>query len=65
MAEDDEPLRRQLIAARAKIRRQLEIMASPGSAIYKVGGPPDFDPQIAELQNELREIEALLGCADD
>ena len=63
---DERPMREQLIEARAKIAAQLEelhLRTAPcarGNAI-----PPDFQPVIAELEGELRDIDALLGTAEE
>lgn len=54
---DDEPLREQLIEARDRIRRELEILRSPSS----IGGGADSRSVIAALQSELAEIEAALA----
>jgi len=57
MAESDKPIREQLVEARDKIRRELEILMSPSS----IGGGADNRDVIAQLQAELREIEAELA----
>jgi hypothetical protein len=59
--EDEEPsLREQLVAAREKISRQLEILYARGSGRTYLF-PPDFRENIVELETELREIDALLA----
>ena len=60
MTGDDEPsLRDQLIAARQKICRQLEILNARTGRTYLY--PPDYRQNIAELEAELREIDDLLA----
>jgi len=54
---DDEPLREQLMEARDRIRRELEILRSPSS----IGGGADSRSVIAALESELAEIEAALA----
>jgi len=64
MPSDEEPsLRRQLIEARTRIIAQLDELHYRATAIgfARRGGPPDYRDVIAELQGELREIDALLG----
>ena len=53
---DDSKLRAELLAAKAKIERQLEILQSPASSF----GFADNRGVTAELQEELAEIEAGL-----
>jgi hypothetical protein len=64
VSDDEEPsLRDQLVAGREKISRQLEILyARTRGRTYLF--PPDFRENIAELEAELREIEALLAKDD-
>jgi hypothetical protein len=57
MASDDDSLTDQLIAARDKLRRELEILISPTN----VGGGADNREVIAQLQAELRQIETALA----
>jgi hypothetical protein len=57
MPDKDEPLREQLMEARDRIRRELEILRSPSS----IGGGADSRSVIAALQSELAEIEAALA----
>ena len=60
MTGDDEPsLRDQLVAARQKICRQLEILNARTGRTYLY--PPDFRQNIAEFEAELREIDDLLA----
>ena len=54
---DDEPLREQLMEARDRIRRELEILYAPSS----IGGGADSRSVITALQSELAEIEAALA----
>lgn len=62
MAQDD-ALRNQLLAAREKIRAQLmQIEAAAGDAYS--GVTADGQDVYAELQQELREINELLGNQD-
>ena len=59
-------LREQLLEARRNLSRQLEILESPATVAGR-GLPPDNRALIAELQQQLREIEeaiAKLGSAD-
>lgn len=64
MPSDEEPsIRRQLIEARTRIIAQLDELDYRATAIgfSRFGGSPDYRDVIAELQGELREIDALLG----
>jgi len=54
---DDQDLHNQLIEARDKLRRELEILISPTST----GGGADNREAISELQAELRQIETALA----
>ena len=54
---DDADLHQQLLAARDKLRRELEILISPTS----VGGGADNREAIALLRAELQQIEAVLA----
>jgi hypothetical protein len=55
--DNDEPLRPQLIEARDRIRRELEILMSPSS----IGGGADSRSVIAALEQELAQIEDALA----
>ena len=62
MSDDDDDvsgadLHRQLVEARDKLRRELEILISPTN----VGGGADNREAIALLRKELGEIEAILN----
>ena len=57
MAETDEDLRAQLVEARDKVRRELEILSAPSS----IGGGADDGSVVAALQDELRELEEALA----
>jgi hypothetical protein len=61
MSDDDDlsdaDLRKQLVEARDKLRRELEILISPTS----VGGGADNREAISLLQSELRQIETALA----
>jgi hypothetical protein len=57
MSDDDESLRAQLVEARDKIRRELEVLRSPSS----IGGGADSRSVIADLEHALAEIEAALA----
>lgn len=57
MSETDKPLTEQLMDARDKIRRELEILLTPSS----IGGGSDDSGVIAALEKELREIEEQLA----
>ena len=54
---DDADLHRQLVEARDKLRRELEILISPTN----VGEGADNREAIALLRAELRQIEAVLA----
>jgi hypothetical protein len=55
--DDDRPLDEQLIEARDRVRRELEILRSPSS----IGGGADNRGVIADLEKELAELEAALA----
>jgi hypothetical protein len=55
--DDDRPLDEQLIEARDKVRRELEILRSPSS----IGGGADNRGVIADLEKELAELEDALA----
>ncbi len=60
----DAGLRRQLVAARADIVAQLNQLyerAGRTRSIRWDGGSPGYGSVIAELEGELRDIDALLG----
>lgn len=57
MSDSDKSIRDQLIEARDKIRRELEILLSPSS----IGGGADNRSVIAALESELRQIEEQLA----
>lgn len=57
MSQSEKPLREQLIEARDKIRRELEILRSPSS----IGGGADNRSVIAALESELGQIEQELA----
>jgi hypothetical protein len=54
---NDADLHSQLIEARDKIRRELEILISPSS----IGGGAENRQVIVELREELAKIEAILA----
>ncbi len=54
---DNRPLREQLMEARDRIRRELEVLMAPSS----IGGGADSRSVIAALEHELAEIEAALA----
>ena len=54
---DDADLHQQLVEARDKLRRELEILTSPTT----IGGGADNREAIALLRAELRQIEAALA----
>jgi hypothetical protein len=53
----DKDLRAELIEARDRLRRELEILQAPSS----IGGPPNNGDVIAEMRIELDQIEAALN----
>ena len=57
MSEDDESLNQQLIQARDRVRRELEILLAPSS----IGGPPDNGSVIADLESELADLEDAIA----
>lgn len=64
--QDKRPMRDQLIEARSKITAQLDALrlrCAPGGRGNAL--PPDFHPVIAELENELCDIDRLLDIKDD
>ncbi|HTX51317.1 MAG TPA: hypothetical protein VME40_18225 [Caulobacteraceae bacterium] len=58
--ESDSELRAELMQARDRVRRELEILSAPSS----IGGPPDNAGAVADLRRELAELEAALGRLD-
>ena len=61
------PLRDQLIEARKKIVAQLDEMhfrATASGFARRGGGPPDYRDVYAALEEQLREIDVLLGDDD-
>ena len=64
----DAALRQQLVEARSRIIAQLDDMRFRTIALgtpHGGAGPPDYDSVAAELQDELREINQLLGLDPD
>ncbi len=57
MSEPETPLREQLTEAIDRVRRELEILESPSS----IGGKPDDEGVVADLQKELRQLEDALA----
>jgi hypothetical protein len=57
MSESDKALHTELIEARDKLRRELEILEAPSS----IGGGADNRSVIAAMQDELRKIEDVLA----
>ncbi len=57
MADTDEDLRAQLIEARDKVRRELEILSAPSS----IGGRSDDGSVVAALEAELKQLEEALA----
>ena len=57
MSESDRELRAELIEARDKLRRELEILQAPSS----IGGGADNSAVIAALEDELRQIAQALA----
>ncbi len=54
---DDADLHKQLVEARDRLRRELEILISPTN----VGGGADNREAIALMKAELQQIEAILA----
>jgi hypothetical protein len=62
-SQPERPLREQLLEARDKVRRQIEICEHPSG----LRSAPDYRNEIAELEVELSQIEdalANLGATD-
>jgi hypothetical protein len=57
MTETTASLREQLTVAIARVRRELEILDAPSS----IGDPPDEGSDIADLRQELRDLQAALA----
>ena len=57
--ESDEDLRKELVAARDNLRRQLAILAE--GPVGRYARKADFDEQYASLAEELRQVEAELA----
>ncbi|MDQ2861885.1 MAG: hypothetical protein M3T55_14435 [Pseudomonadota bacterium] len=57
MADSRKPLYEQLIEARDRVRRELEILLSPSS----IGGGADDRRLVADLETELRLLEEALA----
>ena len=55
--DEDRPLRAQLMEARDRIRRELQILVAPSS----IGGGADSRSVIAALEAELAQIEDALA----
>lgn len=55
--DDDRPIGEQLMEARDRIRRELELLIAPSS----IGGPADSRSVIAALEAELAQIEDQLA----
>jgi hypothetical protein len=65
MPQSKKTLREELLEARGKIRRQIEILQA-GPLLNARGGGPDFESVIAELTAALENIESeldKLGCS--
>jgi len=60
MSKPGKSFRQELLAARASVLRQIEILQS-GPLVKAWGGGPDFDPAIAGLTTTLKEIEDSLA----
>ena len=64
---DEPPTREELVKARERIIAQLDEMdfrANAAGFARRGGGPPDYSGLTAELQEELREINEILGVKD-
>lgn len=57
MSDTDQSLRAQLIEARDKVRRELEILSAPST----IGGGSDDRSVVAALETELSQLEEALG----
>jgi hypothetical protein len=65
MPESKKTLREELLEARGKISRQIEILQA-GPLVNARGGGPDFESVVAELTAALENIEKRLdelGCS--
>jgi hypothetical protein len=60
MSQSNADTRQQLLEARALLLRQIEILES-GPVLNARGGGPDFEPVIAKLEADLKEIEDCLA----
>jgi hypothetical protein len=58
------PLRDQLLAARADLRRQIEILSAAASSIGRGGEFIDNGTALAELHAELLQVEQALSDTD-
>lgn len=57
MSDTEKSLREQLVEARDKVRRELEILRSPST----IGGGADSRSVVADLEAELHELEEALA----
>ena len=62
MPAPEPPMREQLLDARARIVAQLDEMDFRTIASCAEGGPPDYRALAAQLREDLREIDAILGA---
>jgi hypothetical protein len=66
MSDEEPPTREQLVEARKGIIAQLDELNFRATAPFarRDGGPPDYSGLIAEFQEQLREIDAILNGGD-
>jgi len=67
MSDEKPPTRQELTEARERIIAQLDeidFRVNAKGFARDGGGPPDYSDVIAELQEELREIDGILNIKD-
>lgn len=65
MSKPEKSLRQELLDAREKVSRQIEVLQA-GPAVRARGQGPDFEPVLADLEATLKEIDdALANLGDD
>lgn len=58
------PLRDELVTARDRVQRQIEIMTGPHSGGYEGGAWGETRSVIADLQSELRQLNEAIANID-